>query len=65
MILNQHIIIFLISDWSCDTEEYSNGCWKFSFAIIGVNYILKYIKIQNSYLNLSNISQYFTVFLNK
>ncbi len=26
---------------SCDTEDWSNGCWKFTFAITGINYILK------------------------
>ncbi len=38
-----------MSEGSCDTEDWSNGCWKFSFAITGLNYILKYIKIENSY----------------
>ncbi len=42
---NQHIII--ISEGSCDTEDRSKGCWKFSFAITEINYILKYIKIEN------------------
>ncbi len=27
----------------------SNSCWKFSFAITGINYILKYIKKENCY----------------
>ncbi len=36
---NKHIR--LISEGSCDTED----CWKFSFAITGINYI-KYIKIE-------------------
>ncbi len=40
---NQHIR--MIHEWSCDTEDWSNGCWKFSFAITGINYILKYIQI--------------------
>jgi len=46
---NQHIR--MISEGSCNTED----CLKFSFAITGINYILKYIKIENS-LNCSNIS---------
>ncbi len=28
------------------TEELSNGCWEFSFAITGINFILKYTKIE-------------------
>ncbi len=32
--------------------------WKFSFAITGINYILKYIKIENSYFKLQ---KYFTI----
>ncbi len=35
---NQHI-----SEESCDTEDWINDCWKFSFTIIGINNILKYI----------------------
>ncbi len=35
--------IRMISEGSYDTEDWSNACWKFSFAIIGINYILKYI----------------------
>ncbi len=42
--LYQHIII--ISEVLCDTEDWINGCWKFSFAISGINYILKYFKIE-------------------
>ncbi len=40
---NQHIR--MISEWSCDTVTWSYVGWKFSFALIGINYILKYIKI--------------------
>ncbi len=46
-VLNQHIR--LIYEGSCDAEYWSNGCWKFSFAITEINYILKYIKTENSY----------------
>ncbi len=42
--------IRMISEGLCDTEDYNNGCWKFSFAITGINCILKYIKIEHSYL---------------
>ncbi len=32
-------------EWLYDTEDYwINGCWKSSFAIPGINYIVKYIK---------------------
>ncbi len=34
----------MIFEGSCDTEYWSNNCWKFSFAITGINYILKYYK---------------------
>ncbi len=36
--------IRMIFEGSSDTEDWSNGCWKFSFAITGINYIFKYIK---------------------
>ncbi len=45
---NQHIRI--ISIGSRDTENWSNDCWKLSFCITVMNYILKYIQIENSYL---------------
>ncbi len=35
---NQHIR--MISEGSCDTEDWSNGYWKFSLSISGINYIL-------------------------
>ncbi len=38
----------MVSEGSCDTEDWSNGCWKFSFAIKWINYIIKYIKIEKS-----------------
>jgi len=41
-----------ILEWSCDIEDWRNGCWKFSFAILGINYILKYVKIENIYFKL-------------
>ncbi len=33
----------MISEGSCDTEDWSNDAEKVSFAITGINYILKYI----------------------
>ncbi len=48
---NEHIR--MISEGLCDTEDWSNGCWKFSFAITWINYIWKYIKIERC----QNISQ--------
>ncbi len=36
----------MISEGSCDTEDWSSGCLKFSFPITVINYILKYIKIE-------------------
>ncbi len=51
-----------------DTEDWSNGFWKFSFAIIGSNYILIYIYIyiiDNSYVvRILNITDITTLLLN-
>ncbi len=41
-----------MTEWSCDTEDWSDDCWKYSFVIKGINHILKYIKIENSYFKL-------------
>ncbi len=49
----------MISEWSCDTEDLSNGCWKFSFANTEINYILHFIKIEKVILNCNNITQYY------
>ncbi len=38
------------SEGLCDTEDWSNGCWKFSFAITGINNIN--IKIEIKYITL-------------
>ncbi len=40
----------MISDylWSCDTEDWRNDAENTAL-IIGINYILKYIKIWNQY----------------
>ncbi len=49
LIINQHII--MISEGSCDTEDWSNDAEN-SALITGINYILKYIHIENSYFKL-------------
>ncbi len=41
----------MISEGSCDTEDWSNDAEN-SALIIEINYILKYIQIENSYLKL-------------
>ncbi len=46
---NQHII--MISEGSCDTEDWSNDAEN-SALITGINYVLKYIQIENSYFKL-------------
>jgi len=33
----------MISEGSCDIEDWTTRCWKISFAITGIKYILKYI----------------------
>ncbi len=53
-----------ISLLECDTEDWSNGCWKFSFAITGINYILRYIKftiyyIENSFQTIIVLMYFF------
>ncbi len=35
----------MISAGSCDTEDWSNDAENFSFAMTGINYILKYLNI--------------------
>ncbi len=37
----------MISDESCDAEDWNNACWKFSFAIIEINDILKYVTLDH------------------
>ncbi len=39
----------MISEGSCDTEDWSNNAEN-SALITGINYILKYIKIENSFI---------------
>ncbi len=39
----------MISEGSCDTEVCSSESWKYSFTVTEINYIYKYITIENSY----------------
>ncbi len=49
----KHQISILEYFWSsCDSEDWSNGSWQFSFAITRINYILKYINVENSIFKL-------------
>lgn len=53
LILIKHFLEHHISilEWfltGSDTEGWSNECWKFSFAIIGINHILNYINCGES-----------------
>ncbi len=41
----------MIPEGAFDTEDWSNDCWKFSFVITTINYILKYIKIEKVFKN--------------
>ncbi len=56
----------MISEGSCDTEDWSNGFLKFSFTITGINCILKYIKIEIYIVTIiyivNYISQYYCIF---
>ncbi len=36
---NDSLTKIIISEVSCDIKDWSNGCWKFSFAITRINYI--------------------------
>ncbi len=48
---NQQIRI--ISEGSCDTEDWSNdACLEYHSIITEINYILKYFHIENSYFKL-------------
>ncbi len=38
----------MISEETRDTEDWSNGVWIFSFAIIWINYNLEHITIENA-----------------
>ncbi len=62
MILEQQIsIIRMISEESCDTEDWSNDAENSALHHTCIpNYILKYIHIENSYFKLQ---QHFTTLL--
>ncbi len=50
---DHQINIKMISEASCNTEQWSDDCWKKnSFAFTAINYILKYFKIEKSYFKL-------------
>ncbi len=51
----------MISEESCDNEDLSNGCWKFSASTKGINYIKKNFKIENIYFN--DTFKYFNLFV--
>ncbi len=54
----------MISEWSCDTEDWSNGCWKFSFAITGINYNLTSYQLyyrQLMYWSITSIHKMYVV----
>jgi len=39
----------MISEWSCDTEDWSNDAENTALPTLGINNILKYIKIKTVY----------------
>ncbi len=47
----------MVSEESRDTEETGVMMLKIQICITGINYILKYIHIETSFLNCNNISQ--------
>ncbi len=51
----------MVSEGSCDTEDCSNGVENTDL-ITGINYILKYIQIENVYFYSNNISQYYSFY---
>ncbi len=42
----------MISEGSCDTENWINGASKCCFAITRIKHILKYIQIENIYFKI-------------
>ncbi len=61
MFLEHQISILLISERSCDTEDWSNGLI-FSFVVTGINYILNYIKIKKLFFLIVIILLYLLYF---
>ncbi len=56
-------MVNMISKGSCDTEDWSNDAENFA-SITEINYILKYIKIDNCHFKLQDYTKYvFSVFL--
>ncbi len=53
----QHIR--MISEGSYETDDWNDGCWKFSFAITEKKCILKYIQIEMLFYLWNNSSQYY------
>ncbi len=51
----------MVSKGSCYIENWSNFCWRFSFTITGINYILKHIKIENLLFQIVMILQFYMV----
>ncbi len=52
MFLKHQISILMISEGTCDTEEYSYGYTENSALPSEINYIIKYVRIMNSYFKL-------------
>ncbi len=48
----------MISEGSCDSEDWRNNAEN-SALVTAINYILKYIQIENIYFKLYTISQYY------
>ncbi len=48
----------MISEGSCDTEDWRNDAENFSVTIIGINYIFKMNSNAKVILNYNNILQY-------
>jgi len=54
----------VISEGSCDTEDWSNDVEN-SALVTGINYTLLYIRIENRYFKLEKYLTVFTVFFIK
>ncbi len=52
----------MVSDGSCDTEDWSNDAEN-SALITGINYFFKYIKVEIIYFNYDNILLHLIIFL--
>ncbi len=65
MFLEHQIKVWMITEKSRDTENSSNGYWKFWFAIMGINDILNYIKREDIFVIIFFNVIVFAVFLIK